>query len=29
LTRYTCFESWQQMLEFMLKGLDIPIPKSV
>ena len=26
LTRYICFESWQQMLEFMLKGLEIPIP---
>jgi hypothetical protein len=29
LTRYLCFESWQQMLEFMLNGLEIPIPKSV
>ena len=29
LTRYICFESWQQMLEFMLQGLEIPIPKSV
>ena len=29
LTRYICFESWQQMLEFMLKGLEIPIPESV
>ena len=28
LTRYMCFESWQQMLEFMLKGLEIPIPES-
>jgi hypothetical protein len=27
LTRYICFESWQQMLEFMLRGLEIPIPK--
>jgi hypothetical protein len=29
LTRYLCFESWQQMLEFMLQGLEIPIPESV
>lgn len=29
LTRYICFESWQQMLEFMLKALEIPIPESV
>ena len=29
LTRYICFESWQLMLEFMLKGLEIPIPDSV
>lgn len=29
LTRYICFESWQQMLEFMLQGLEIPIPESV
>ena len=29
LTRYICFESWQQMLEFMLKGLEIPIPESI
>jgi len=29
LTRYICFESWQLMLEFMLKGLEIPIPESV
>jgi hypothetical protein len=28
LTRYLCFESWQQMLEFMLQGLEIPIPES-
>lgn len=27
LTRYICFDSWQQMLEFMLKGLEIPIPE--
>jgi len=27
LTRYICFESWQQMLEFMLHGLEIPIPE--
>lgn len=29
LTRYICFESWQQMLEFMLRGLEIPVPVSV
>ena len=29
LTRYICFESWQQMLEFMLRGLEIPIPELV
>jgi hypothetical protein len=29
LTRYICFESWQLMLEFMLNGLEIPIPESV
>jgi len=29
LTRYMCFENWQQMLEFMLKGLEIPIPEPV
>jgi hypothetical protein len=29
LTRYICFESWRQMLEFMLKGLEIPIPDAV
>lgn len=29
LTRYICFESWQQMLEFMLQGLEIPVPESV
>jgi len=28
LTRYMCFESWHQMLEFMLRGLEIPIPES-
>jgi hypothetical protein len=29
LTRYICFESWQHLLEFMLHGLEIPIPESV
>ena len=29
LTRYICFESWQQMLEFMLRGLEIVIPEVV
>ena len=29
LTRYICFEGWQQMLEFMLKGLEVPIPVPV
>jgi hypothetical protein len=29
LTRYIYFESWQQMLEFMLKGLESPIHESV
>lgn len=28
LTRYICFENWRQMLEFMLKGLEIPIPEA-
>ncbi|MCK5872593.1 MAG: ISNCY family transposase [Methylococcales bacterium] len=27
LTRYLCFESWQDLLEFMLERLEIPIPK--
>jgi hypothetical protein len=26
LTRYFCFDSWQQLMEFMLDGLNIPIP---
>lgn len=26
LTRYVCFDSWQQLMEFMLDGLNIPIP---
>ena len=29
LTRYICFDNWRQMLEFMLKGLEIPIPEAV
>ena len=29
LTRYICFDNWRQMLEFMLKGLEIPIPTTV
>ena len=28
LTRYTYFDSWQSLLEFMLRGLKIPIPDS-
>lgn len=28
LTRYICFDSWQQLLETMMKGLEIPIPPS-
>lgn len=28
LTRYKCFESWEHLLDFMLEGLNIPIPKS-
>jgi len=26
LTRYLCFESWRNLLEFMLEQLEIPIP---
>ena len=26
LTRYLCFESWKNLLEFMLEQLEIPIP---
>ena len=26
LTRYFCFDNWQHLMEFMLDGLDIPIP---
>jgi len=29
LTRYICFDNWRQMLEFMLKGLEITIPETV
>jgi hypothetical protein len=29
LTRYICFENWRKMLEFMLTGLEIPIPQAV
>ena len=28
LTRYVCFDSWQHLMEFMLDGLDIPIPQN-
>ena len=28
LTRYMYFDSWQQLMEFMLKGLEIPIPET-
>jgi len=27
LTRYMVFDSWQNLMEFMLEGLDIPIPE--
>ena len=27
ITRYVCFDSWQHLMEFMLDGLDIPIPR--
>ncbi|GAI90467.1 unnamed protein product, partial [marine sediment metagenome] len=26
LTRYICFESWNQLLDFMLRGLELPDP---
>jgi len=26
LTRYICFDSWQAMLQFMLRGLELPDP---
>ena len=26
LTRYMCFGSWENMMDFMLKGLEIDIP---
>ena len=26
LTRYICFESWEHLLAFMLRGLEIPDP---
>lgn len=29
LTRYMHFDNWDSMLEFMLKGLEIPIPERV
>ena len=29
LTRNMRYENWNEMLEFMLKGLEIPIPESV
>jgi len=29
LTRYMYFDDWDSMLEFMLEGLEIPIPKRV
>jgi hypothetical protein len=28
LTRYLYFDSWQSLMEFMLRGLKIPIPES-
>jgi len=28
LTRYLCFESWDQLLEFMIKGLELGDPAS-
>jgi TfoX/Sxy family transcriptional regulator of competence genes len=28
LTRYSYFDSWQNLMEFMLRGLKIPIPDS-
>jgi hypothetical protein len=27
LTRYMYFENWRWLLEFMLRGLEIPIPE--
>ena len=27
LTRYIAFDSWQELMEFMLGGLDIPVPE--
>ena len=26
LTRYLCFDGWDELLRFMLKGLEIPDP---
>ena len=26
LTRYICFESWEQLLAFMIRGLELPDP---
>lgn len=26
LTRYICFDSWNEMLDFMMKGLELEIP---
>jgi hypothetical protein len=26
LTRYICFESWEQLLDFMLEGLELTVP---
>ncbi|MDD2762160.1 MAG: hypothetical protein PHH11_17930 [Methylomonas sp.] len=28
LTRYVCFDSWQHLMEFMLEGMNIPIPQN-
>jgi hypothetical protein len=26
LTRYICFESWEQLLDFMFEGLELTVP---
>lgn len=26
LTRYICFDNWNQLLDFMIRGLELPIP---
>jgi hypothetical protein len=29
LTRYMYFDNWRCLLEFMLRGLEIPVPRTI